>query len=751
MTTKDDDLQYDITQPGTESSGSKDFAATVSFDEDLPDKNVKELVSKEPITAFIDDVELNALSQLRENSEQNTVTDSENVTPESMTMSSILAATPMDDLSSPAHILDEQPEKVSIPSENTEQISSLHAPKQPILAEYPARKFGNETFVRRFQSEWYKKYPWISYEVDKDACVCFACVEFGKDTSFVFKNWKKSAKLAKHGKSENHVRSMARWLQFKAMQRNKTSVLQQLSTAHKDQVASNRQYLKVIIQSLMYTAQQNVAIRGHEETRNDIWEVSDINRGNFLELLCIRCNDLPWLRSKLQSQLQLHAQWTSPVVQNELLEIVANVMLERIAAEARSSDYYGIVVDETADISRTEQVSIFLRYVFNGETKETFIGFYSTKSTEGEVLYELVKTAISKLELKLEDIVAECFDGAANMSGARKGLAARMKECSPLSIYVHCHGHRLNLALQDTMTTIEPLQKALGVIQSLHNFLEGSPKRHAIFKDIEVEDEGEDFKLTIKSQSATRWSCRWAAVKAVVNQMPKIIEALLSLSKDRDPKTYNDSNSLLNSICDFRFVFGLMVLKVVLSNTDGLSRYLQGKQMDVVTAKKSVDGVIKTLSECRTQENFDLLWSRAEIMADKIKEQIEGTDFNFKDAKVPRLKQPSRRLQTLVGEMPEVNAEVEYRTVEDHYRITCYYLSIDRIVAEMKYRFEGNDQEVLLALADIVFSSSPTMKNIELVSDFYSIDSELLGSEKNVYEILMLITLILKEKTPLKL
>jgi hypothetical protein len=41
---------------------------------------------------------------------------------------------------------------------------------------------------------------------------------------------------------------------------------------------------------------------------------------------------------------------------------------------------------------------------------------------------------------------------------------------------------------------------------------------------------------------------------------------------------------------------------------------------------------------------------------------------------------------------------------------------------------------VLLALADIVFSSSPTRANIELVSDFYGIDSELLGSEKNVFE-----------------
>ena len=184
-------------------------------------------------------------------------------------------------------------------------------------------------------------------------------------------------------------------------------------------------------------------------------------------------------------------------------------------------------------------------------------------------MYELVKTAVGKLELSLENIVAECFDGAANMSGAHKGLATRMKECSPLGIYVHCFGHRLNLALQDTMTEIEPLWNALGTIQSIYNFLEGSTKRHAFFEDIEVEDE-EHVALTIKSLSVTRWSCRWVAVKAVVEQMPKIIEALLTLSKDRDPKTYSDSNSLLRSICDFQFVFGLVVLKVVLSNTDGL-------------------------------------------------------------------------------------------------------------------------------------------------------------------------------------
>ena len=229
---------------------------------------------------------------------------------------------------------------------------------------------------------------------------------------------------------------------------------------------------------------QNIAVRGHEESRNDIWEVSDINRGNFLELLHLRCKDLPWLQSKLQAQLQLHAQWTSPTIQNELLAIVSDLVLERITTEVRKSGYFGIIMDETSDISRTEEVSLCLRYVINGET------------TEGEILYELAKTAINKMDLRLENIIAVCFDGAANMSGIRKGIATRMKECSPLGIYVNCYGHILNLALQDTMTEIETLRNALGTIQSLYNFLHGSTKRHALFKDITVCEE--DVALNLK-------------------------------------------------------------------------------------------------------------------------------------------------------------------------------------------------------------------------------------------------------------
>ena len=60
-----------------------------------------------------------------------------------------------------------------------------------------------------------------------------------------------------------------------------------------------------------------------------------------------------------------------------------------------------------------------------------------------------------------------------------------------------------------------------------------------------------------------------------------------------------------------------MVLKLILSNTDNLSRYLQGEQMDVITTKNTADAVVKTLNNCRNEESFTQMWSNADVMAQK--------------------------------------------------------------------------------------------------------------------------------------
>lgn len=150
-------------------------------------------------------------------------------------------------------------------------------------------------------------------------------------------------------------------------------------------------------------------------------------------------------------------------------------------------------------------------------------------------------------------------------------------------------------------------------------------------------------------------------------------------------------------------------------------------------SQKTADVVVKTLSNCRNEESFTQMWSHADVIAQKIRIGIEGTKFTFRDAKVPRTR-PSRRLQGHTGETPAAANGSSQQTAKDRFRITVYYTTIDKVVSELQSRFEGNDQEVLCALGEIVFSHSPSINNIQTVSNFYGVDSEMLSSEKSIFE-----------------
>ena len=273
----------------------------------------------------------------------------------------------------------------------------------------------------------------------------------------------------------------------------------------------------------------------------------------------------------------------------------------------------------------------------------------------------------------------------------------------------------------------EPLRNALGTIQALYSFLEASPKRHALFSDTEVQ--GEDLKLTLKSLSTTRWSCRWEAVKAVYGQMERIVKALLTLSSDKDPKTYSESRALLTAICDWEFIFGLCLLKVILSNTSSLSRYLQGKTVDVTSARRNADMTIQTLRQCRNEESFNSVWQIASAMGLKIKKWLTNSQFELREARAPR-QTPSRRLQALVGEHAQRQTQL---TRESYHRINTYYASIDKALSELELRLRGNDQEILCALGNICNSETPDKESFSRIAKFYNIDGEILEAEQKMY------------------
>ncbi|XP_041350742.1 zinc finger MYM-type protein 1-like [Gigantopelta aegis] len=202
----------------------------------------------------------------------------------------------------------------------------------------------------------------------------------------------------------------------------------QLSTHHLEEQTKARNALLKIVTTVQYLAQQGLAIRGKES--------SD---GNFMKLLELRSND----DVVLQRWLTRTTSYTSVAVQNELLKIMAHMVLRNIC---KNVGLFAVIVDGTQDIQGVEQEAICVRYIDDAyDVHEDFIGLYSVSETTGASLSNMLQDALLRLNLPITHLRAQTYDGASNMSGKYQGCQALIKKVQPLANYTHCGAHITHL------------------------------------------------------------------------------------------------------------------------------------------------------------------------------------------------------------------------------------------------------------------------------------------------------------------
>ena len=584
-------------------------------------------------------------------------------------------------------------------------------PNQPILPSYPMKEIRGRQ--RCFRADWYAKHAWIEYDFERDEVSCFSCKHFGKPghQTFTSSFWIDRRKLIKHETSKNHEFSMVRWISSKDKSQTNT-ILEPISEKHKKEIDQNRAYLKVIIESLVFLAKQNVPSRGRVEDRTNIAASSDTNRGNFIELLSLRCRDIPWLESQFDQLWKKHRQWTAPMIQNEILALFSKFVLDRIITQIQASGPYSIIADETSDVSNLEQVSLYVRFVQEGKIHENFIGFLETPSTTGQSLFDLIKTVLESHSLDFMNLVGQGYDGASNMSSQKVGVSGLMQKVAPKAIYVHCYGHQLNLCTQKSMTQVKSFRNCLGTVQEMYCFIEASPKRHALFQ--EVQTRRSESKVTLKSQSKTRWSCRKESTSAVRKRLPATLETLLNVDES-DPKLTTKCNGLINNLLSFDFIFSLLIVDDILGTIDGLSKFLQSENMDVFQARNSAFAVIETLKKGLHDESFDTKWEEAMKIANDLKQIINNHSLlHFKEPVLPR--------------------NSSYSDVKQYYKSSLHDAGLNHSISELEACFDKPQQEVICALTKIVMQPAivGVEKEADTVSEFYGIDKLSLLSERKI-------------------
>ena len=358
---------------------------------------------------------------------------------------------------------------------------------QPSGFNFPKRSFGKTKVVHRaFQQSWFSKWKWLHYDSSKDLCFCHTCVSAlktgkmklsgnAKDSAFLnegFSNWKDATVgFANHEKSATHKRAVEVVVTLSQTHRD---IGEMLSTSHASEKAVNRQCMMKIAQNIKFLARQGLSLRGDGTEDNS----------NFNQLLRLRALDDPNLLMWVQKKAE---KYTSPEIQNELLKTMAQAVTRDIASAVGSSGFYTLMADEVTDISNIEQVAICLRSIDdNFDAHEDFVGMYAVESIKADMLVQVLKDALLRMNLPIANCRGQCYDGAANMAGARQGVAAQILLEEPRATYTHCYGHALNLAAGDTIKKNRILRNTLDLTLEISKLLRFSPRRNAIFQKLKT-------------------------------------------------------------------------------------------------------------------------------------------------------------------------------------------------------------------------------------------------------------------------
>ncbi|KAJ8895778.1 hypothetical protein PR048_001116 [Dryococelus australis] len=230
------------------------------------------------------------------------------------------------------------------------------------------------------------------------------------------------------------------------------------------------------------------------------------------KLLELRKEDMPDIKEWMGHSSY---KWLSYDIQYEIIDILRKSVLSSVVCEMKKREYFAIRVDETCDISRHEQVTFCNRSVNENLTiSEDFVGLYETPNTEGKTLFGIMKdilaplvfssqyetpntegkilfgivmNILARLDLNIENLPGQYYDGASAMSGKFKGLQKFVADLQLKATYVHCAAHSLNLAFQDCLHQL-PCMRDMNLAKDLINTVRDSPKRVQLFKNI-TEDE----------------------------------------------------------------------------------------------------------------------------------------------------------------------------------------------------------------------------------------------------------------------
>jgi hypothetical protein len=559
-------------------------------------------------------------------------------------------------------------------------------PRQPTDVNFPKTSFGSRE--RSFSSVWYNGRPYLEYSIEKDAVFCFCCRKFSLpgsagESAFRtggFRNWKsaleKGKGFQKHESSAGHIHAMERWKEKQLRCEKGEEVC---TLINETQLKNNRYYVNEIVDVVKFLVTNELAFRGDSFSRDDIDEDDKLPCGLFLRLFEYTVKKNPEL-ARIIKTIPKIATYTSPRIQNEIIALMASIVQESIVKKCKSADvqYFTLKVDGTKDRTGTENVSIAIRFVSAGQPQEHLICISRTIALNAEAFTDVILTTLKEAQLDPKNIISQCYDGAAVMSGQHGGVQALLQERLQKEIpYVHCFNHKLHLVVVCAVSECQKLRDFFDICRNLYTFL-SYPKVAAIYQ-------GD--KLTRLMEH--RWTGHLQTTQAITTNYDTIVNLLEMCSSRHSHFSIDiqlEATGLLHRVNEVEFQFIAHMVLSLLTILETANNSLQGQAMDLSSACDVMDAVIERIRSLRNEEEFQVLFGKFEGQMD-----MEQTPKR-------RRTQMNSKLDNFIVFGSVGQPEHQALPIRCAYR-QMYYEVVDRTLQELTKRFGVTNRSLYKSLA----------------------------------------------------
>ena len=198
-----------------------------------------------------------------------------------------------------------------------------------------------------------------------------------------------------------------------------------------------------------------------------------------------------------------------------MIELMAKQVLAKKLESIRSSKFFGIIADEYTDISKKESLSMCFRWI-KDLAHEDFVGYYELPDIKSDTIVTAIKDSLIRMQLSLNDLRAQAYDGASNMFGKNTGVSVQIAAEQPKALSTHCQGHSLNLGIKTTMAKPKQTKDVMGTVTKIISLVEYSPKRENLlgnikdlihFESLHNDDEIEMAPTLDKLSMISLWKC----------------------------------------------------------------------------------------------------------------------------------------------------------------------------------------------------------------------------------------------------